>query len=414
MDEMLGQVGRWFDGATVALVVYALVVGLAFTRSRLYGVFALVLLSLPTFVGNALRDDFAPIAGALTYLQIVSAVHFGGLVVRPAMRPLWFRTLVSVPAMWFIAACMVAIPWAVWGAFGEPVASWLPFALATGGLYESLFTKRERVDIVLDRRHVDGLQRATEAVSRSKWSSGRAPVRDDRPLVVVQITDPHLGPFMSIERLQGICQRAVDQQPDLVLITGDLMTMESHDLDVVTRALAPLAALRGRVYACHGNHDHEARSVVARAYAAHGITLLIDEAERVDTPAGPVEIIGADFVWRDRGLHLAELARRHPRARSGDALRLWLLHDPGAFKHIPEGEADLVLAGHTHGGHVGIVSLGFKGTFLSAFTSLPDHGLWGRGRDRMYVHRANGHYGFPIRLGVPAEESVLYVWRGAA
>lgn len=405
------------SGATVALIAYGLVVVLGFTRSRAYGVFALVLLSLPTFVGNAMRDDFASIAGVLTYLQLATAVHFSGLVLRPGMRPLWFRTLVSVPALWFVAACMVAIPWAVWGSFAEPIGSWIPFVLAAGGLYESLFTRRERVDIVLDRRAIDGLQRATAAVSRSSLSSGRAPVRNDRPLVVVQITDPHLGPFMSVARLQGICQRAVDQQPDLVLITGDLMTMESHDVDIVTAALAPLAALRGRVYACHGNHDHEARAVVAKAYATHGIVLLIDEAIDIDTPAGPVQLIGADFVWRDRQRHLVDLTTRFPRATTRDGttpLRLWLLHDPGAFKHIPEGEADLVLAGHTHGGHVGIVSLGFTGTFLSAFTSLPDHGLWSRGRDRMYVHRANGHYGFPIRLGVPAEESVLYVWRGAA
>ena len=49
--------------------------------------------------------------------------------------------------------------------------------------------------------------------------------------------------------------------------------------------------------------------------------------------------------------------------------------------------------------------------FLDTFTSLPDHGLWARGPDRLYVHRGTGHYGFPLRLGVPAEESVLRVHR---
>jgi predicted MPP superfamily phosphohydrolase len=91
-----------------------------------------------------------------------------------------------------------------------------------------------------------------------------------------------------------------------------------------------------------------------------------------------------------------------------------MLHDPGAFKHLPEGEADLVLAGHTHGGQVGLLSLGLSWTFLRMFgTKLPDHGFWSRGTDRMYVHRGTGHYGFPLRLGVPAEESVLLVHRPA-
>jgi predicted MPP superfamily phosphohydrolase len=89
------------------------------------------------------------------------------------------------------------------------------------------------------------------------------------------------------------------------------------------------------------------------------------------------------------------------------------MHDPGAFRHIPEGEADLVLSGHTHGGQIGLLRLGLPHTVLSALTSIPDHGLWARGRDRLYVHRGTGHYGFPLRLGVPAEESLLQVHRAA-
>jgi hypothetical protein len=395
---------------------YALVVVAAFVRSRAYGIFAAIVLAFPTLVGNALREELAPLQWVVTYAQLATLGHFGALLVRPALRPIWFRALVSIPGLWFAAACLLGFPWAIWAASGgEPVLTWLPFLLATLGLVESLVTRRERVDIVLDGRATQGLARATSSVTRASIGRATAPSRGDRPLRIVQITDPHLGPFMSIARLREICQRAVDQDPDLIVITGDLMTMESHDARVVTEALAPLAAARGKVFACHGNHDHEARAVVAKAYATHGITLLVDDAVRVTTPGGVVQIIGADFVWRGRAEHLARLAERFPR-ESGEPgpLRLWLLHDPGAFKHMPAGEADLVLSGHTHGGQVGLVSLGLQGTFLSAVSSMPDHGLWGRGTDRLYVHRANGHYGFPIRLGVPAEESVLYVWRGSA
>ena len=86
-----------------------------------------------------------------------------------------------------------------------------------------------------------------------------------------------------------------------------------------------------------------------------------------------------------------------------------LLHDPGAFVHLPEGEADLVLSGHTHGGQLGLLSLGLPFTLMRLFTRAPDHGFWARGTDRLYVHRGTGHYGFPMRLGVPAEESLLEV-----
>jgi predicted MPP superfamily phosphohydrolase len=88
---------------------------------------------------------------------------------------------------------------------------------------------------------------------------------------------------------------------------------------------------------------------------------------------------------------------------------LLLLHDPGVFRHVPEGDADLVLSGHTHGGQLGLVSLGLPWTLMRLFVKAPDHGLWARGSDRLYVHRGTGHYGFPLRIGVPAENSLLRV-----
>ena len=73
---------------------------------------------------------------------------------------------------------------------------------------------------------------------------------------------------------------------------------------------------------------------------------------------------------------------------------------------LPDDEIDLVLSGHTHGGQVGLVSFGRDWTVLSR-TRWPDHGLFARGRSRLYVHRGTGFYGFPLRVGVPGEASVL-------
>ena len=96
------------------------------------------------------------------------------------------------------------------------------------------------------------------------------------------------------------------------------------------------------------------------------------------------------------------------------ASRLVLLHDPGAFKLLPKIEADLVLSGHTHGGQVGIAHRLLALTPLWPLFRLPDHGFFARGRARLYVHRGSGHYGFPLRIGVTSEESLLRVHHGAA
>jgi predicted MPP superfamily phosphohydrolase len=184
--------------------------------------------------------------------------------------------------------------------------------------------------------------------------------------------------------------------------------MESQsDPQVLVRALAPLGALEGRVFACLGNHDLEAPETVRGALAAIGARLLVDEATVVDTAAGAVQIVGMDFTWRKRRERLEAACQRHP--REPGALRLVLLHDPSAFRDLPAGEADLALSGHTHGGQLGLVSFGLQWTILRALTRSPDHGFWARRTDRLYVHRGTGHYGFPIRLGVPAEESLLRV-----
>ncbi|MGB1013520.1 MAG: metallophosphoesterase [Nannocystaceae bacterium] len=387
----------------VVLACFGALVAVAFARNRAFGVFLAIILAFPTWVGLALADSLGVFGSVLPGFIGLTYLHFFLILVRPRLWPWPVQVFISWPAMWFLAAAILAWPWAIVVAFGWPAyGAWVPFVLTGAGLIQSLRSEEEVVDMCLDGLGLGPLQRAPQTL--------RPVPAGQRPLKIVQITDPHLGPFMSVAKLRRICVRAVAKQPDLILVTGDLMTMQSQNLEVVAEALAPLASYRGKVFACHGNHDLEARDVVTQAYARHGIRLLVDELVRVQTSAGPVEILGADFVWRGRDLHLQALCEAHP--RRSDALRLLLLHDPGAFQYLPEGGADLTLSGHTHGGHMGLLSLGLPHTFISLVSKVPDHGPWSRGRDRLYVHRAQGHYGYPIRLGVPPEHSLMRVWQG--
>jgi len=307
--------------------------------------------------------------------------------------------LVSIPGAFFSAGTLLALPWVLLSAFGVHLpAAWAPYAVSLLGVLQSLRSREEQVHLVVADGH---------SVPELKRHSTQGP-RESRPLSIVQITDPHLGPFMSVARLRRICERAVARQPDLVLLTGDFLTMESQsDPELLGAALAPLAALPGRCFACLGNHDHEALDTVRVALDRAGVTLLVDDARQLATAAGPIQIVGMDFVWRERKEHLARVCAEHPRVAGH--LRIVLLHDPSAFRHLPEGEADLALSGHTHGGQVGLVSLGFDWTMMRVFVKAPDHGFWARGNDRLYVHRGTGHYGFPLRLGVPGEQSLLFV-----
>jgi len=385
-----------------SLAAWVLVVACAWRfRSRAYATFRAILLGLQVLLASALFPRFHSVWPLFVYGH--AAVFVQSLVlIRPSMRGLAYRVLISIPGAFFGAGTLLSLPWVLLSLFGVSLpAVWAPYAVALLGVLQSLRSAEEQVHLVV----ADG-ESVPELKRHPMHAQGTG-----RPLSIVQITDPHLGPFMSVARLRRISERAVARNPDLVLLTGDFLTMESQsDPELLAAALAPLAALPGRCFACFGNHDHEAPDTVRHALERAGVTLLIDDARELMTAAGPVQILGMDFVWRERKEHLARVCAEHPRVP--DHLRIVLLHDPGAFRHLPEGEADLALSGHTHGGQVGLVSLGLNWTMMRVFVKAPDHGFWARGIDRLYVHRGTGHYGFPLRLGVPGEQSLLLVHAG--
>ena len=99
-----------------------------------------------------------------------------------------------------------------------------------------------------------------------------------RPLRVVQISDPHLGPWQSVRALRAIVAKLLEQDPDLVLLTGDFLTMESMGTPgALHEAFEPLRDREGDCFAIFGNHDHEAPDEVRGALESNGIHLLVDE-----------------------------------------------------------------------------------------------------------------------------------------
>lgn len=400
-------------------------------RGRSYAVFAVVVLalSLPgALISHArLVDWVAPalrpwIDGVFLYGVAALGLHMAHLV-RARLRGPGFRLAVSVPGQTFMAAGFLAGVWllallpvrlALWALGADSLLAALrvldlaPFILAVGSVATSLRPETELVRVLL------GGDRPAEVVRVpvERYRRRTPPLLDSRPLRIVQVTDPHLGPWQPVERLQRHLERLLEHDPDLVLLTGDFLTMEGQGTPgALAESLAPLAAVADRCYAIFGNHDHEAPFEVRGALARHGIRLLVDEETVAQTPSGPVQILGADYVGRGRRAHLEALLEWHPRRE--DHLRLLMLHDPLGFQYVPDGSVDLTLSGHTHGGQVGLLSFGMDWTVLQR-SAWPDHGLFARGTNRLYVHRGTGFYGFPLRIGVPGELSVLELVRAPA
>lgn len=397
------------------------------SRGRTFAIFSTVLclIAFPAAVALGLRlDDLAARNGVpgvgwlFLYAIAASGVHLS-LLVRARMRTRFYRYAVSVPGQALMALGAISLPYfaialpiaGVLQLAEAPAASaalrWfdlLPVAIVVASLATSMRLRRETVRVELGGREPDSVTRLPVTRHRRK-----APPLSDRPLRIVQITDPHLGPWQPVHRLRRRIDELVSRDPDLVLLTGDFLTMEGNGTPgALAAALEPLKNLQGKCFAIFGNHDHEAPDEVRSGLATNGIHLLLDDSVCVDTPAGAVQIVGADYYRSERKERVEGLLGDHPRIDAH--LRLLLLHDPLGFQDVPKGEADLVLSGHTHGGQIGLVSLGLDWTLLTR-SRWPDHGLFGHGSNRLYVHRGTGFYGFPLRIGVPGEASVLELIR---
>src|SRR5262249_3039114 len=126
-----------------------------------------------------------------------------------------------------------------------------PFALGIASVTTSLRTVEEIVRIPLDRAAHPSFTRLP--VERRRPARARAAAAT-RPLRVVQITDPHLGPWQPVHRLQRRLERLVAHDPDLIVLTGDFLTMESAGTPgALAAALSPLQPVADRCYAVFGN-----------------------------------------------------------------------------------------------------------------------------------------------------------------
>jgi predicted MPP superfamily phosphohydrolase len=226
-------------------------------------------------------------------------------------------------------------------------------------------------------------------------------------LRVAHLSDIHVGGKMNRERLLRMAELTNRERPDLVLHTGDFLTHRGGPFDApLYEALARISAPHGQ-WACFGNHDFDDPERLARQLAACGVTPLRDRVATIRVSGQPLEIAGLDYrFWRGpRAPSYAGVIRRWG-ARDG-VPRLLLNHDPRVFDELPDDCADLVLSGHTHGGHIGIQLDSSHALTVVAMAGIPDQGIFRRGDLCLYVTRCVGFYGYPMRIGIPPEIAIL-------
>ncbi len=231
-------------------------------------------------------------------------------------------------------------------------------------------------------------------------------------LRVAHLSDIHVGGAMDRAKLLRVAALTMQAKPDLVLHTGDFLTHRTGDFArPLYEALARIRAPYGQ-WACLGNHDFDAPERLVRLLREAGVVTLRNRVATVPVADQPLELAGIDFLFRR--VERAPLYRRivsawgaRPSSAGLRVPRLLLNHDPRGFAALPAGCADLVLSGHTHGGHVGLQLGRDRALSVVGLLGIPDQGLYRRGDMRMFVTRCVGFYGYPMRLGIPPEISLL-------
>ena len=170
------------------------------------------------------------------------------------------------------------------------------------------------------------------------------------PVTIAFLTDIHVaGPDMPPSRLERIVEQVNALEPDLVAITGDLVSEKRAATKVYTaqEIVTPLGGLRARygVVVVPGNHDHwfgwpELQAQLARHSQ---ITILVNEAAQM----GPFAVAGID----DDSTGRADMEATATAIAPLSGVHLWLSHSPDIFPSVPV-RADLVVAGHTHCGQI--------------------------------------------------------------
>ncbi len=206
------------------------------------------------------------------------------------------------------------------------------------------------------------------------------------------------------EHLREAIVLAMNFEPHLILLPGDLIQREDEDEEVLARfreLLSPLAAPLG-VYFVLGNTDHQA--LVRRVFAGTNVRLLEDESVEREFGGRKVVIGGADSTWSPA--FVADFGRRR-----ADELRILVAHFPDVLLGLNrESAIDLTIAGHTHGGQVRIPFFGPPLTLSGVPRDVAAGGLHAINGQAIYVSRGIGceRASAPrVRFNCPPEVSLL-------
>ncbi|MEI9957440.1 MAG: metallophosphoesterase [Ferruginibacter sp.] len=241
-------------------------------------------------------------------------------------------------------------------------------------------------------------------------------------LKIVQISDIHSGSFMDKKAVLHGVEKILNEKPDIILFTGDLVNDRATEMKDYMDVFGLLKAPMG-VYSTLGNHDYgdyvewpyngvtkeQNLEDLKKVHANLGWRLLMNEHVVLEKGGQEIALLGIEN-WSNKArfpkhgrMDLAYAGtQKYP-------FKILMSHDPShwdAQVRTDYPDIDLTLSGHTHGAQFGIEIPGFKWSPVQ-YMYKQWAGLYEEDKQKLNVNRGYGFIGYPGRVGILPEITVI-------
>ncbi len=239
-----------------------------------------------------------------------------------------------------------------------------------------------------------------------------------------QLSDIHSGSFFSKTAVKGGVEMFLKEKPNLIFFTGDLVNNTSDEvkeyIDIFSKLRAPMG-----VYSVTGNHDYGDYAAwpnaevkqrnfqdLMEAHRIMGFDLLMNENRILEQGGDKLAILGIENWGAGRFAKYGKLDEAYAGSEEA-SIKLLLSHDPShwdAQVRPKYPDIDVAFAGHTLGFQFGVEIGNFKWS-PSQYVYKQWADLYQEGNQYLYVNRGFGYIGYPGRVGIPPELTIIELKR---
>lgn len=243
--------------------------------------------------------------------------------------------------------------------------------------------------------------------------------------VIAQISDLHVGSLSSPELIERASEIINKKQPDVTVLTGDLVNSEASEADDFVEALSSIKGKLGK-FSILGNHDYgiyrqwgsDAEKIandrhMEQVHADSGFDLLKNDNRRLERNGDHISILGSENWGASRHFPKFGDLKKTMRGVPEKDVKILLSHDPTHWDSevLENTDIDLTLSGHTHGFQFGMEIPGFVKWSPVQYVYKHWSGLYEKAGQYLYVNRGLGFLGYMGRVGMTPEVTFITLRR---